>query len=78
MADGQADDQSAMTGYILGTEHRINFDQTQVLVREQYQASIYREIIEIHKHHDNMNRKEETVLSLAWTPVCCETNIQEQ
>lgn len=42
------------------TEHRIKFEETQVLATtSSYHARLYREAIEIHKHTDNFNKTEE-------------------
>lgn len=57
--------------------HQIRFEQTQALSRDkQYHTQIYREAIEIHKHQQNMNRKEAMLsISDAWLPALKGTRI---
>jgi hypothetical protein len=71
-------EKSAVAEHTLEQEgHRIRFEDTQVIAREsKYYPRIYREAIEIHKHSDNFNKKDETLnLSKTWIPALNRTNI---
>lgn len=55
---------------LLQHNHRIQFEDTQVLSTEKaYHARMYREALEIQKHTNNFNRKEESLtINKAWLP----------
>ena len=50
--------------------HKIKFEDTQSLsTTKSYYARLYREAIEIYKHNDNSNKREESlVMNKAWYP----------
>jgi hypothetical protein len=56
-------DKSAIAEHILFNDgHRMLYEDTTVLSRDKnYHTRLYREAIEIHKHNNNINKKEETL-----------------
>ncbi|XP_068083584.1 uncharacterized protein [Anabrus simplex] len=69
---GQYDKSAVAEHALLDGNHEIRYEDTDILATtSHFHARLYREAIEIHKHPDNFNRKEEGLkLSKAWyTPL---------
>ena len=70
-------DKSAVAEHTLRTDHRIKFEETQVLATTSaYYSRLYREAIEIEKHTNNFNKKEEAMkINKTWIPIIRNANI---
>ena len=54
-------EKSAVADHMWGQNHKILFNETQLLFSvTHYSTGIYREAIEIHKHKNSFNKKEES------------------
>ena len=61
---------SAVAEHFYNTNHTIEFDKTQLLVKTaNSRERVIREAIEIVKHPNNFNREDGYKLSKLWTPV---------
>ena len=63
-------EKSAVADQMWGQNHKIVFDETQLLSNvTHYSSRIYREAIEIQKHKNSFNKKEESLkISDTWLP----------
>ncbi|XP_030761017.1 uncharacterized protein LOC115886103 [Sitophilus oryzae] len=61
-------------------DHKIQFEDTQVIATTSgYHPRLVREAVEIHKHPNNFNRKEETLyLNRIWHPAISRTKVAVQ
>ena len=68
-------EKSAVADYMWGQNHKILFDETQLLSNvSHYSTRIYREAIEIQKHKNRFNKKEESLkISDTWLPALRKT-----
>lgn len=71
-------EKSAVAEHALQSGHDIQFGETRILSTTlQYHARLYREAIEIHKHGNNFNRKEESRrIHNAWVPALEKTKLK--
>ena len=74
---GQIEKSAVAEHTLTKTDHRIKFEDTQVLATtSSYHARLYREAIEIHKHNNNFNKTEEAVkINKTWIPILRNTKI---
>lgn len=74
---GQIEKSAIAEHTLTKTDHRIKFEDTQVLATtSSYHARLYREAIEIHKHKNNFNKTEEAVkINKTWIPILENTRI---
>ena len=55
---------------LLQDDHKIKFEDTQILsTTKSYYARLYGKAIEIYKHNDNFNKREESlIINKTWFP----------
>jgi len=61
--------QSALLEHNIETGHQILFDKTTTIATTSYFPRKYREVIEIQKHPDNLNRDNGYNISKIWKPI---------
>ena len=77
---GQPDKSAVAEHSCLNADHNILFDNTQVLANtKHYYSRLHREAIEIFKHKNSFNKKEESMkINKIWTPVLYNAKCKKQ
>ncbi|XP_030764983.1 uncharacterized protein LOC115889168 [Sitophilus oryzae] len=77
---GQTDKSAVAEHALRDGDHKIQFEDTQVIATTSgYHPRLVREAVEIHKHPNNFNRKEETLyLNRIWHPAISRTKVAVQ
>ncbi|XP_030753074.1 uncharacterized protein LOC115880083 [Sitophilus oryzae] len=77
---GQTEKSAVAEHALRDGDHKIQFEDTQVIATTSgYHPRLVREAVEIHKHPNNFNRKEETFyLNRIWHPAISRTKVAAQ